>query len=104
MEMLMMGAMMAVLGTAVSALLFAAATNDLPRADGPTAAEPMVEREPSEFFAPAPSKLARPIVSVDVLLLQIERHVRLEQAAAESFISMPTAEMLHMRTPSPLVH
>ena len=105
MEMLLMGAVMAMLGVAVSAMLFAAATNDLPRAvEAVPAVEPVVETAPSEFFAPASPKLVRPIVSVDVLLLQIERHVRLEQAAAESFLAMPTAEMLHMRTASPLVH
>lgn len=42
-------------------------------------------------------------VPVEVLLLQIERHVRLEQAAAESFVDLPTRELLHSRTASPLV-
>jgi hypothetical protein len=39
-----------------------------------------------------------------VLLLQIDRHVRLEQAAAESFLDAPTTASLHSRTTSPLVH
>ncbi|MEI6668829.1 MAG: hypothetical protein WCP29_11790 [Acidobacteriota bacterium] len=43
-------------------------------------------------------------VPLEVLLLQIERHVRLEQAAAESFLEAPTAASLHSRTTSPLVH
>jgi hypothetical protein len=43
-------------------------------------------------------------VPIDVLLLQLERHVRLEQAAAESFLMAPTVENLHSRTSSPLVH
>jgi len=41
---------------------------------------------------------------IEVLLAQIERHVRLEQAAAESFLYDPTVESLHGRTASPLVH
>jgi hypothetical protein len=43
-------------------------------------------------------------VPIEVLLLQLERHVRLEQAAAESFHWCPTPEALHMNTSSPLVH
>jgi hypothetical protein len=43
-------------------------------------------------------------VPLEVLLLQIDRHVRLEQAAAESFLEAPTAASLHSRTTSPLVH
>ena len=104
MEMLLMGVMLSVLGVAVSAGLFAAATNDVRAMDVAPALEPVTETAASEFFAPAMMPMARPIVSVDVLLLQIERHVRMEQAAAESFMAMPTAEMLHMRTASPLVH
>ncbi len=43
-------------------------------------------------------------VPIEALLLQIERHVQLEQAAAESFHFAPTVEALHSRTMSPLVH
>ena len=43
-------------------------------------------------------------VPLEMLLLQIDRHVRLEQAAAESFIEAPTTASLHSRTTSPLVH
>ena len=41
---------------------------------------------------------------VNVLVLKIERHVRLERAAAESFHLSPTAQTLHMQAGSPLVH
>ena len=41
---------------------------------------------------------------MEVLRLQIERHVRLEQAAAEAFRDFPTAEALQTLTTSPLVH
>jgi hypothetical protein len=43
-------------------------------------------------------------VPLEVLLLQIEQHVRLEHAAAELFNQYPTVESLHRRTASPLVH
>ena len=64
--------------------------------------------EPSFFgdAAPQPAAPARiiPKVPVEVFLAQIERHIRLEQAAAESFSSAPSLESLHGRTVSPLVH
>jgi hypothetical protein len=41
---------------------------------------------------------------VDVLLKQLEEHIKAEQAAAESFIHYPTAASLHSRTTSPLAH
>ena len=104
MEMLLMGVVLSLLGVVVSAGLFAAATREV-RAEEAAARQPVAEPAPSEFFAPpAGVALARPPVSVDVLLLRIERHVRMEQAAAESFMASPTAEMLHMPTASPLVH
>jgi hypothetical protein len=43
-------------------------------------------------------------VPVELLLLQLERHVRLEQAAAESFLMAPTLQSLHSRSSSPLAH
>ena len=43
-------------------------------------------------------------VPVEALLLEIERHVRLERAAAESFHVSPTPESLHVHTASGLVH
>ncbi len=43
-------------------------------------------------------------VPIEVLLLQIENHVRLEQAAAESFLAFPTHDHLHSKTPSPFVN
>jgi hypothetical protein len=47
---------------------------------------------------------ARPRVPIEALLLQIENHVRLEQAAAESFLQTPTPALLHSRTMSSLVN
>ena len=43
-------------------------------------------------------------VPIEVLLLQIENHVRMEQAAAESFIAFPTQALLHSKTTSPFVN
>jgi hypothetical protein len=99
MEMLLMGLAMTLLGVSVSGLLFAAATRDR---DGDAVAD-VEARQPaaSAFFT---ERLDRPPVSVEMLLLQIESHVRMEQAAVESFLAMPSAEALHTRTLSPLIH
>jgi hypothetical protein len=64
-----------------------------------------VPTEPPRFFAAdAASAAAASRVPVEVLLSHIERHVRLEQAAAETFVARPTTESLHSRTASPLVN
>jgi len=43
-------------------------------------------------------------VPIEVLLLQIENHVRMEQAAAESFIAFPSHALLHSKTTSSFVN
>jgi hypothetical protein len=63
------------------------------------------------FFGGAPSALPPPLpqlqaqpVHVEFLLGQIERHMRLEQAAVESFLECPTLQNLHAHTDSPLAN
>ncbi len=103
MEMFLMVATVSLLGMVVSVGLFAAATRD-----GASASELSVEQPlpaaPPRFFLADRDAAVRPRVPIEVLLLQIERHVRLEQAAAESFLDSPTIKSLHSRTTSPLVH
>lgn len=41
---------------------------------------------------------------VPLLLQRLEQHIRLEQAAAESFHQYPTVAALHKHTASPLLH
>lgn len=91
--------------TVVSAVLL----SSLFRTDSATPVAPPVRPEAGSpaFFAkpaPGPSGAVASTVPVDVLLLQLERHIRLEQAAAESFHLSPTAATLHMSTASPLMH
>jgi hypothetical protein len=62
---------------------------------------------PTGFFmgrVAKPTTMPSRQVPIEVLLLQIENHVRLEQAAAESFLAFPTHDHLHSKTPSPLVN
>lgn len=106
--MLLMGVCLSMFGLAVACLAFGAAT----RTDeqSPVAAQP----QPAAAQAAAKTRFfvdpvalpagAQARVSIEALLLQIESHVRLEQAAAESFLESPTPALLHSRTISPLVN
>jgi hypothetical protein len=107
MEMFLMVLSLSLLGVAVSAGLFAAATKEERRQEALAGLRNAALDEERFFVRPPagvrPDGLPRQ-VPIEVLLLQIERHVRLELAAAESFHQFPTAESLHMQTLSPLVH
>lgn len=89
----------------VSAFVLSAAMR--PEAAAPPARETRQPVERPRFFK---ADMAYPIpataspVPVEVLLRQIEQHIRLEQAAAESFHLCPTPESLHTHTSSPLMH
>jgi len=112
MEMLLTAAVMSVLGVAVCAALFAAATRG-EHVEASRRAEPPALAA-RRFFASAPDAAPasepvaigaqRELVPVEALMLQIEQHIRLEQAAAESFLHTPTEQSLHSRTTSPLVN
>lgn len=105
MEMFLMGLALSLLGVAVSAIAFGAAVRGEPGNSHERAqTRPAVVLPVPQFFADGHVAPAQPRVPVEVLLLQLERHVRLEQAAAESFLLSPTVESLHTRTSSPLVH
>jgi hypothetical protein len=104
MEMLLMGACLSMFGLAVACLAFGAATRE--EGTVPCKPEAVKTAAPARFFVdhtmiPA---AAGSRVPIEALLLQIESHVRLEQAAAESFLESPTAALLHSRTISPLVN
>ncbi|MGO9257403.1 MAG: hypothetical protein ACLQU1_14000 [Bryobacteraceae bacterium] len=111
MEMLLMGAVISMFGLAVTCLAFGAATREEPvvAAAAAAAKEKVVVKAATanaRFFAGAP---ARPVIDynrvpIEALLLQIENHVRLEQAAAECFLESPNATLLHSRTVSTLVN
>lgn len=106
MDMFVIGLCFTCIGLAVTALAFAAATRSQ---TAPTAAQPelpAVKAAPAHFFGdlaepPVPLSLRVP---VQLLLQQIEHHVRLEEAAAESFVAYPTHDLLHSKTTSPLVN
>ena len=102
MEMFLSVATISVIGVAVAAILFKAATRDTP-------STARIEDErllnlPSRFFVDDRAPQVHAVLPIEVLRLQIERHVRLEQAAAEAFRDSPTAESLRTLTTSPFIH
>ena len=100
MALLLMVLAVSLLGVAVSAVVFAAATRDTAPASAPAAhaAPPLGVQN---FFAEGATSIG-PAIPIE-LLRQIQRHVRLERAAAEAFHAAPTRDALHRRTRSPLV-
>lgn len=105
MEMFLSVMVTTALGVAVAAVLFKAATHGVSQSI--SVQDESLMHLPPRFFIDdrARSQPVLPInPSMEVLRLQIERHVRLEQAAAEAFRDAPTAEALQMLTTSPLVH
>jgi hypothetical protein len=107
MEMLLMGLCITVFSLAVTALAFGAATRSENSAR-PVQPEvkPALKPSPGRFFADelATPVQGRPRVPIEALLLQIERHVRLEHAAAESFLESPDSVVLYSKTASPFVN
>jgi hypothetical protein len=112
MEMLLMGLCMAVFGMGIAALAFGAATrsesSDSPVQPQPSLVKPVV---PARFFLDRaavtptmPPVIPPQQVPIEVLLLQIENHVRMEQAAAEMFLAFPSQARLHSKTTSPFVN
>jgi hypothetical protein len=108
MVMFLMAACMSLFGLAVLSLAFGAATRG-ERSSQPAAPEPRPSAgsplPPQRFFADHGEAVRPPTagaVPFEALLLQIEQHIRLEQAAAESFLNRPSSESLHERTQSPL--
>ena len=107
MEMLLMGVCLSMFGLAVACLAFGAATRteEQAPAERPQPAAAKTAAKMRFFVDPVivPAN-AQARVPLEALLLQIESHVRLEQAAAESFLETPTPALLHSRTTSPLVN
>ncbi len=108
MVMFLMALALSGFGVALMSIAFAASTRDERAQPEATAAKRLpVLPAPPQFFVDetlVPMAPGQPRVPLEVLLLQIERHIRLEQAAAESFIAYPTSASLHSPTTSPLVH
>jgi len=106
MDMLLMGLCMTFVGVAVTAMAFVAATRPKWSTQAVQPELPAPKVAPARFFSDhvAASIPLQPLVPIEVLLQQIENHVRLEQAAAESFIGFPSEALLRSKTTSTFVN
>ena len=105
MEIFLMVFALSLVGVLVSGVLFAAASRVAQPAERSALVSPAIAAEEERFFMMRPPASRAPAgapVSAGVLALQIERHVRLEQAAAERFHQFPSVEALRTPTLSPL--
>lgn len=95
---------MSLLAVAACAAAFSLATSGVDAQRGADH-ERVPAAEPPRFFAQtqAPRPVA-PRVPIEVLIGDIERHVRLEQAAAEAYLQLPTRDTLHAPTTSSLLN
>ena len=90
------------LGIAIAA--FGLASSDEGE-EGPPEQPHRVSLQPGDLLPnDPPSLIPTSRLPSDLLMLQLERHIRLELAAAEGFLDSPTTEMLHAPTSSPLTH
>ncbi len=108
MDMLLMGLCLGVFGVVFVALAFGAAMRSESWNSAVQPVLPLVKAAaPARFFServPLSPTVPSLRVPIEVLLLQIENHVRMEQAAAESFLASPTHDLLHSKTTSPFVN
>jgi hypothetical protein len=87
----------------VNCILFASLGNEKKRPE--IRPEAKIALDPPKFFAGDLAPAADPArIPIEMLLSQIERHVRLEQAAAESFLEGPTTEALHSHPAPPVLN
>jgi hypothetical protein len=94
---------MSLLALVLCAAAFAAATSTDGRAE--TQPARTIALDPPRFFArPSERPSDGSLVPIEVLLREVERHVRLEQAAAEAYLDRPTREALHSPTRSSLAN
>ncbi len=107
MEMFLMVLCMSLFGAGIMAAAFGVATQpNQPPQTAEQKQEVPVVLEPAKFFTDytVSPVITRTEVPIEVLLLQIENHVRLEQAAAETFLFAPSPSLLHNRTVSRFVN
>jgi hypothetical protein len=107
MEMFLMALCMSMFVLAVAVAAFGAATR--PESSSPPAQaelRPVKAVAPGRFFDDrvVPTDSPGKYVPTEVLLAQIENHVRLEQAAAQSFLDSPSHDQLHTKTTSAFVN
>jgi hypothetical protein len=104
MEMFLMALWIIVFTLAIAAAAFKASTGSETPVSAAQPEVPLVKEATRPRFFSDRVPVLPTQVPIEVLLLQIENHVRLEQAAAESFLEFPTHALLHSKTTSPFMN
>lgn len=101
MEMFLTVLSLSLAGVLVSGVLFAVATRERDGLGAHPAFSAAAAVDEERFFMLRPPAGERE-GGGEALVLQIERHVRLERAVAEAFLQFPSVDALRARTLSPL--
>ena len=107
MEMFLMVLCLSMFGLAVTVAAFGAAVQPVQPPPEAKPVQPPAWKPATAYFFASDMKMPPPLepqVPIEALLLQIDNHVRLEQAAAESFLQYPTSALLHSKTISKFVN
>ena len=99
MEMFLTVLALSIAGVLVSGVLFVVAARDREAEARPAFYGSAADEE--RFFMLRPA-VAQPRAGSERLVLQVERHLRLEAAVAEAFLQLPSVDALRVRTLSPL--
>ena len=91
-----------VIGVMATVLLFSVAMRSRGEEEEPQASEGLPSPTGRFFLEETPGFRAHVSIPADALLLQLERHFRLEEQAAVSFLEGPSLESLHAPSFSPL--
>jgi hypothetical protein len=91
-----------VFGVMATIFLFSVAMRSRGEEEGPQASEGLPSPTGRFFLEGIPNPGAHGSIPTDTLMLQLERHFRLEEQAAVSFLEGPSVESLHAPSFSPL--
>ena len=102
MEPILISFAICVIGVVATVFLFSVAMRGRKEEEEPRPSGSLPSPDGNFFLEEAPDQGAHADPPVDATLLQLERHFRLEQQAATSFLEGPSVESLHAPSSSPL--
>lgn len=102
MDLILISFSICVLGVMVTVLIFSLAMGSRDEEKDATASRTATEPSEAFFLEESADSEPSPEVPTNALLLELERHVRMEQEAAKTFLRGPNADSLHAPSDSPL--